>query len=236
MTPWETLASANEDGTALVLRRHRKGRGESHSDYEYVIGVDGHVLMTSGAHASEDALCDVVKQQLAGVARPRVLIGGLGLGFTLRAFLDAMPNAAVVVAEISPAIVEWNRTYLAPLSRDALSNPRADVVTCDVRALIKRGNWDAIVLDVDNGPWALSKRSNAALYGVTGLRAAKQALSDRGVLVVWSAGEDHAFVKRMRDVGFDARTKIVRSGGSRHALFIATAASAPPRRRRSRSR
>lgn len=216
MSSWETLATATEDGTALVLQRHRAGRDE------YVIRVDGHVLMTSGAHTSEDALCEVVKQQLAGVERPRVLVGGLGLGFTLRAFLDALPNAAIVVAEISPAIVEWNRTFLAPLSRDALSDARADVVVGDVRAAIKRGGWDAIVLDVDNGPWALSKRSNAALYGVTGLRAAKEALSERGVLVVWSAGDDRAFVERMQKVGFTARTKLVRSGGSRHVLFIGT--------------
>ncbi len=222
MRPWETLATATEDGTALVLQRHRTGREANGSDDEYVIRVDGHVLMTSGAHTSEDALCDVVQHQLAGVERPRVLIGGLGLGFTLRAFLDALPKAAIVVAEISPAIVEWNRTFLAPLSRDALTDARADVVIGDVRAAIKRGGWDAIVLDVDNGPWALSKRSNAALYGVTGLRAAKEALSERGVLVVWSAGEDRAFASRMRKVGFNARTKLVRSGGSRHVLFIGT--------------
>jgi spermidine synthase len=222
MRPWETLATATEDGTGLVLQRHRTGRDEGGRDDEYVIRVDGHVLMTSAAHTSEEALCDVVQQQLAGVQRPRVLIGGLGLGFTLRAFLDALPNAAIVVAEISPAIVEWNRTFLAPLSRDALSDARADVVVGDVRAAIKRGGWDAIVLDVDNGPWALSKRSNAALYGVTGLHAAKDALSGRGVLVVWSAGEDRAFVKRMQKVGFTARTRLVRSGGSRHVLFIGT--------------
>ena len=229
--PWETLATATEDGTALVLQRHR---GEGGHD-EYVIRVDGHVLMTSGAHTSEDALCDVVRQELAGVERPRVLIGGLGLGYTLRAFLDALPNAAIVVAEISPAIVEWNRTFLAPLSRDALSDARADVVVGDVRASIKRGGWDAIVLDVDNGPWALSKRSNAALYGVTGLRAAKEALSPRGVLVVWSAGDDRTFLERMHEVGFAARTKFVRSGGSRHVLFIGSATGAAPRRPRSRT-
>lgn len=216
MRPWETLATATEDGTELVLQRHRAGRDE------YVIRVDGHVLMTSGAHTSEDALCEVVAQQLAGVERPRLLIGGLGLGFTLRAFLDALPSATIVVAEISRAIVEWNRTFLAPLSRDALSDPRANVEVSDVRASIKRGGWDAIVLDVDNGPWALSKRSNAALYGVTGLRAAKEALSPRGVLVVWSAGDDREFVERMQQVGFAARTKFVRSGGSRHVLFVGT--------------
>lgn len=214
----ETLATATEDGTALVLERHATGR----DDDEWVIRVDGHVLMTSGAHASEEALCAVVAQQLAGVDRPRVLVGGLGLGFTLRAFLDALPNAAIVVAEISPAIVEWNRTYLAPLSRDALSDPRAEVLVSDVRAAIKRGGWDAIVLDVDNGPWALSKRSNAALYGPTGLRAAKEALSERGIYVVWSAGEDREFLERMTKVGFVARSRLVRSGGSRHVLFIGT--------------
>lgn len=214
----ETVATATEDGTTLVLERHRTGR----EDDEWVIRVDGHVLMTSGAHTSEDALCEVVAQQLAGVERPRVLVGGLGLGFTLRAFLDALPKAMIVVAEISPAIVEWNRTFLAPLSRDALSDPRAEVVVSDVRAAIKRGGWDAIVLDVDNGPWALSKRSNAALYGSTGLRTAKEALSERGVYVVWSAGDDRSFVERMTKVGFVARQRSVRSGGSRHVLFIGT--------------
>jgi spermidine synthase len=213
----ETLATATEDGALLVLERHSTG-----GDGEWVIRVDGHVLMTSGAHASEDALCDVVAQQLVGVERPRVLIGGLGLGFTLRAFLDALPKAEIVVAEISPAIIEWNRTFLAPLSRAALSDARAEVVVSDVRAAIKRGGWDAIVLDVDNGPWALSKRSNAALYGTTGLRAAKEALSERGIYVVWSAGGDRAFVERMTKVGFVARAKAVSSGGSRHVLFIGT--------------
>jgi spermidine synthase len=218
MKYWEKLATATEDGTVLVLERHRTARDGD----EYVIRVNGDVLMTSGAHTSEDALCEVVKHALAPIDRPRVLIGGLGLGFTLRAFLDALPNAELVVAEISPAIVEWNRTFLAPLSGDALSDARAEVLVGDVRAAIKRGGWDAIVLDVDNGPWALSKRSNAALYGVTGLRAAKDALSSRGILVVWSAGDDREFVQRMQQVGFAARTKFVRSGGARHVLFVGT--------------
>ena len=214
MKPWITVARAHADGAEPLSLQRR--------DTEWVIRAGGQVLMTSRAHASERALADVVAELCPRAER--VLVGGLGLGFTLRAMLDALPGAAVRVAEVSEAIVEWNRAHLRELHGGALDDPRVTVVVRDVAAVLRRArDLDAIVLDVDNGPCALSRRDNRALYALAALREAKAALRAGGLYVVWSAGPDPAFDARLREVGFAVQTRTVGSGGSKHVLFVGRA-------------
>lgn len=211
MKPWITLAEAKSpDGEPLVLQRR---------DTEVVIRVAGQVLMTSRAHASERALATVTAELVPKAER--VLIGGLGLGFTLRAMLDALPAARVTIAEVSSAIVEWNRTLVSELSGAALADPRVTVEVRDVGAVIRAERaLDAIVLDVDNGPSALSRRGNRTLYSPHALREARNSLRVGGLYVVWSASPDPTFVNRMRQEGFTVTTHTVGSGGSKHLLFV----------------
>lgn len=196
-------------------------------DGAFTIRVNGLELMTSRAHGSEE---DLAKLSLARVRskRPKVLVGGLGMGFTLRAVLDAVPNSAkVMVAEILPAIVEWNRNLLAHLARSPLDDPRVAVVERDVAEIIAAGPsaFDAVLLDVDNGPAALTVSENERLYGSAGLAAIHRCLRDGGVLGVWSAGPDRAFEKRLAKAGFKVSTETVpaRRGakGPKHTIFIA---------------
>ena len=220
MIPWETLGRAQApDGAELVLCR----RGD-----EFVIRVGGRDLMSSRMHGSEEELA---RRACAGLgAGARVLVGGLGLGYTLRAALDALPaGASVTVCELVPAVVEWNRGPLAPLAGQPLEDPRVTVEVVDVGAVIRRPGkrWDAILLDVDNGPVALTRRANHVLYGATGLSVAKAALRLGGVLAIWSASPDDAFVARLHRAGFEVTVDTVpargRAGGSRHTLFFGRA-------------
>lgn len=207
MKPWITLAEATApDGEKLVLQRR---------DTETVIRVGGQVLMTSRVTESEKALATIAAEHVRGAAR--VLIGGLGLGFTLKAVLDSLPTAKVTVAELSPAIIEWNRTIL-----NTLGDSRVTVHEGDVGALIRRERGlDAILLDVDNGPSALTTKRNRALYGEQALADAYRALSsENGVYIVWSAQDDHAFGRRMKDAGFAVERRTVLSRGSKHVVFI----------------
>ena len=203
-------------GGELVLAR----RGE-----EYSIRVGGVELMNSRDHSSEDALGRETVARLTAKA-PRVLIGGLGFGFTLRAALDALPAAAKVdVVELVPAIVQWNRTLLASLAKEPLADPRVTVIEADVAAVIKAAkNYDAIVLDVDNGPDAVYE-GNAALYKRRGLEAARRALAPGGVLAVWSAFASNTFTRWLRDVGFATEMVTLRSkfkGGPTHYVWFAS--------------
>jgi spermidine synthase len=218
--PWEELGRARApDGGELVLCR----RGE-----EMVIRVGGKDLMSSRMHGSEEELARRACAGLAGA--PRVLVGGLGLGYTLRAALDALPaGGSVTVAELVPAVVEWNRGPLAPLAGRPLDDPRVTVEIADVGAVIRRPGkrWDAILLDVDNGPVALTRRANQALYGATGVSVAKAALRPGGVLAVWSASPEASFASRLRRAGFDVTVDDVpargKAGGAKHTLFFARA-------------
>jgi spermidine synthase len=220
MKPWETLDMAPAPGGgALVLAR----RGE-----EYAIRVGGHVLMTSRTHGSEEALAEHGCAPLADRARPRVLIGGLGMGYTVRAALERLgPGASVTVAELVPAVVRWNRGTLAPLAGRPLEDPRVSVVEADVGAVLREAAakpFDAVLLDVDNGPAALTRPENARLYGGGGLALAHGALKPGGVLIVWSAAPDAAFTRRFREAGFEVQEVETpargKSGGARHVLFV----------------
>ncbi len=219
MQPFETLASVTTpDGRRLTLHRR---------DSDFFIYVDGDELMSSRAHGSETALAELTCRDLPEVRRHRVLIGGLGLGYTLRAALEALPSTAeVIVAELFPCVVEWNHRYLADLGRP-LEDPRVRVVERDVVDLLGDtlpAPYHVILLDVDNGPSAWCQDSNRRLYDRRGLARIRRSLSTGGILAVWSAQPDPAFVKRLRQCGFAARTKTVRASGrkgSQHTIFLA---------------
>ncbi len=200
MKPWKVVGSSGEQ----VLQER---------DGEYVIRSGGHVLMSSRVHGSEEAMASA---GCNGAPNGHVLVGGLGLGYTLRAVLDLLsPKGRVTVAEISPAIVEWNRGPLAELAGRPLEDPRVKVETRDVRGLLAQsgGAFDAILLDVDNGPAALARKGNAALYVAEGISAARAALKPRGVLVVWSAGPDSRYLGRLEQGGFEVQVRQVAGRG-----------------------
>jgi spermidine synthase len=216
---WETLAEARTpDGSAMRLSRH---------DGEYVIWVDGRSLMSSRAHGSEESLAEAGCGHLRDHASPRVLVGGLGMGFTLRAALDVLPpRARVVVAELVPEVVEWNRGPLGPLGGHPLRDKRVRVAVEDVGHTLRAqlGRFDAILLDVDNGPAAFTSQLNESLYGATGVAAAHAALAPGGVLAVWSAWDDDGFTRRLHRQGFAAHSSRVRARrekrGAHHTIFV----------------
>jgi len=231
MQPWETVDRARvADGTELSLAR----RGG-----EWVVRAGGHVLMSSRQHGSEDALAEL---GLARVARPggarTVLIGGLGLGYTLRATLDRIgPDARAVVAEISPELVAWNRGPLVDLAGRPLDDPRTRLQLGDVveRIAEASGAFDAILLDVDNSPSSMVLAGNGRLYGMKGVRACARALSTGGVLAVWSAGPDEPYLERLEAAGLEARAVMVPARGlgargARHVIFLGVKRAARSRR------
>jgi spermidine synthase len=191
------------------------------------IEVGGRSLMTSHDHGSEDELGAVVGEAVRGIAKPRVLIGGLGLGFTLRAALDVLPKAArVEVAELVPEVVAWNRGDQGALANRPLKDKRVKVIVDDVGEVIKRTaiGYDAILLDVDNGPDALVHRSNAGLYKRAGLLRTRKALRPGGVLAVWSAFGSRTFTTWLKEVGFAVtlqRTQPTTPGGPRYYIWLA---------------
>jgi spermidine synthase len=210
--------AASPDGTVLQLVR----RGD-----EYLIFAGGAVLMSSRMHGSEEALAGLACQRARTVKQPSVLIGGLGMGFTLRATLDLLPpDAMVIVAELLPAVVEWNRGPLGPLAGHPLEDKRVRVETQDVAVALgsRLGQFDAVLLDVDNGPAALTASDNAGLYNDRGIAAARAALKKDGVLAVWAVREDRKFEQRLRQGGFDVQVQRVRGrlkeGGPRHTIFL----------------
>jgi spermidine synthase len=217
--PFELLGQAlAPEGSVIKLMR----RGDEH-----VILADGAILMSSRMHGSEEALAAFACQRARALKQPSVLIGGLGMGFTLRATLDLLPeDGAVVVAELVPAVVEWNRGPLGPLARHPLKDKRVRVVTEDVFATLSssRDQFDAVLLDVDNGPAAFTASSNAGLYDNRGIAAAHAALKTEGVLAVWAARDDRKFEQRLRGGGFEVQVRRPRGrlkkGGPRHTIFL----------------
>ncbi len=194
---------------------------------EYLILADGAILMSSRVHGSEEALATFACQRVRTLEQPCVLIGGLGMGFTLRATLDLLsPDATVVVAELLPAVVEWNRGPLGPLAEHPLKDKRVQVETADVAALLRsrRCQFDAVLLDVDNGPAAFTASNNAGLYDDRGIATVHAALKKDGVLAVWAAQEDRKFEQRLRRGGFNVQVQRLRGrlkkGGPRHTIFL----------------
>ena len=220
MKPFELLGQTiSPDGSVMKLIR----RGD-----EYFILVDGAVLMSNRMHGSEEALATFACQWMRTLERPSVLIGGLGMGFTLRAMLDLLPSdAAVVVAELVPAVVEWNRGPLGPLAKHPLKDNRVRIETGDVAVTLtsRLGQFDAVLLDVDNGPAAMTDSNNGGLYDARGIAAARASLKKVGVLAIWAAKEDRKFMQRLRDGGFDVQVHRPRGrlieGGPRHIIFLA---------------
>jgi spermidine synthase len=196
---------------------------------QYVIRVAGVPLMSSATFGSEQAMAQVAVEALGRRAGTRVLVGGLGMGFTLRAVLDVFDaRSSVTVAELLPAIVGYARGPLAHLANRPLDDPRVRLYEGDVRVPMSDGGWDAILLDVDNGPSAFTTASNASLYDSAGVRRMRAALTAGGVLVVWSVATNPAFEKRLRRAGLTCETRRVRARGdirkgSTHRLFVARA-------------
>lgn len=192
----------------------------------YTIRVDGQELMSTRQHASEERLAQLTCGGMTARTSPRVLIGGLGFGFTLRATLKTLPqDATVVVAELVPAVIAWNRNPAYGLAHEALSDPRVSVEPRDVGLVLRDGTaaFDAIMLDVDNGPVALSASRNKRLYGAKGLEIIRAALRPGGCLGVWSAGDDPRFAALMRQTGFAvevARVRATATSGNWHTLFL----------------
>jgi spermidine synthase len=218
LKPLEILdRAAAPDGTPLTLCRH---------DATYIIRAGSEELMSTRRFHSEERLAAVVCRPLAASAAPRVLIGGLGLGFTLRAALAALPaDASVVVSELVPAIVAWNRNPAYPFAAAELADSRVEIREGDVADALReaRAAYDAIMLDVDNGARALTTGSNAALYRERGVRSAAAALRPGGRIAYWSAEEDPAFEALMRRAGLAVEVVRVRAhatSGGRHVLFV----------------
>ncbi len=189
--------------------------------------ANGRSLMSSRMHGSEQALATLALVDVPADS-PCVLVGGLGMGFTLRATLDRLPpTATVVLAELLPAVVAWNRGPLGPLAGHPLQDSRVELELADVAEVLRasRGRFDAVLLDVDNGPDAFTAGTNAGLYDNRGIAAARDALTASGVMAVWSAWEDRRFEQRLRYAGFTVRVERVRGrlkrGGPKHTIFLA---------------
>ena len=221
MIPWVHLDKAKAPGGG-ELRLMQRGA-------EFSIRLGTNELMNSRLSGSEEALAAIPCARIRDRPAPRILIGGLGMGFTLRAALAALGDRAeIVVAELVPAIIKWARGPLAPLFGECLSDLRVSLIEGDVSGAIgsARAAYDAILLDVDNGPEGLTREANDSLYHAAGLRAARIALRPAGILAVWSSGPNRNFTQRLRDVGFGVEEIKVRAngprGGARHVIWVAT--------------
>ena len=224
MIRWVQLGTARVPGGSGELRLMQRG-----SEFSIFAGADE--LMGTRLSGSEEALASLTSARLQGRARPRILIGGLGMGFTLRRALTVFgPDARITVAELAPEVVDWARGPLAGIHGDSLSDPRVTLYTGDVGDLIEDApsRYDAILLDVDNGPAGLMRDANDNLYDHYGLREAHAALTPGGVLAVWSASPEPVFTQRLRAAGFRVEDHRVRANGRntgpRHVVWLATKA------------
>jgi spermidine synthase len=222
MIPWVKIDTARVPGTDGELRLMRRG-----AEFSIMLGTNE--LMNSRLSGSEAALATLAARKLEAIRKPHLLIGGLGMGFTLRAALAVLgAGARIVVAELVPAVVAWARGPMAEIFGDSLGDPRVSIAETDVSEIIRSrdSKFDAILLDVDNGPEGLTRKANDALYSSAGLNAAYTALRPGGVLAVWSSGPNAAFSKRLRAAGFEVNEVQVRAtgrgGGARHVIWIAT--------------
>ena len=222
MIPWEKIDTARIPGSDGELRLMRRGA-------EFSIKLGSNELMNSRLSGSEAALASLACKKIEATRTPHLLIGGLGMGFTLRAALAVLgADARIMVAELVPAVVGWARGPMAAIFGDSLDDPRVSVREIDVAEMIKSHPlaFDAILLDVDNGPEGLTRQANDALYGPAGLKAAYAALRPRGVLAIWSSGPNPPFARRLREAGFAVNEVAVRAtgrgGGARHVIWIAS--------------
>lgn len=220
MVPWVQMEKAEIPGSGDELGLFQRGE-------EFSIRVGNQELMNSRLHSSEESLGSMIGERLGERASPRVLIGGLGMGFTLAACLRWLgPAARVTMAELIPAVVRWNRGVLGELACHPLADPRVEVLERDVAQIIRqrRASFDAILLDVDNGPVGLTQKGNNWLYCRAGLQAAWAALNPDGIWAVWSAQPDEAFSRCLGDVGFSVEqvSAPARQGGkgAKHTIWI----------------
>jgi spermidine synthase len=227
MIPWQQIDTARVPGTEIELRLMRRG-----AEFSMMLGQNE--LMNSRLIGSEQALATLACKRIEAVKRPRLLIGGLGMGFTLRAALAVLGSEArIVVAELVPAVIAWARGPMAEIFGGSLGDPRASIRSADVVEVIRSqaGAFDAILLDVDNGPEGLIRQANDALYDSNGLKAICRALRPGGVLAVWSSGPNPAFSKRLGAAGFDVSEVAVRAtarrAGARHVIWFATKLMGP---------
>ncbi len=217
MIPWLLVAKAPVPGGSGELRLMRRGE-------EFSIRLGANELMNSRRGRSEEALAVLACERIAGRARPRVLIGGLGMGFTLRAALGALGlSARVEVAELVPAVAQWAAGPLAEIFAGSLQDPRVRIELADVGEVIRAAAcaYDAILIDVDNGPDGLTRAANDRLYDARGLARARAALKAGGVLAVWSSGPDRRFTQRLREAGFAVEEVAARAHGARRAIWLA---------------
>ena len=221
MIAWETIDRVKIPGHEQEITLQKRGE-------EFSIRTAGVELMNSRVHGSEDELARLTCDRLIHRTGLRILIGGLGMGFTLASALKhTAKDSKIVVSELIPAVILWNREYLGHLSGMPLNDPRVQVKEEDVAKTIqdKKSFWDAILLDVDNGPEGLTQKENNRLYGSSGLKASFCALRPGGILSVWSAGDNEAFTLSLRQCGFHTEKKTVRSRnsqkGGRHFLWFA---------------
>ncbi|MDF7777403.1 spermidine synthase [Sphingomonas sp. AOB5] len=219
MTPRELIDTADVPG-GEPLRLFRRGS-------DHMIVLERNELMNSRMSGSEEALAVMTVERLGGAKAPHLLIGGYGMGFTLRAALGVLgKDAAVTVAELVPKIIDWAKGPMVDLTAGCLDDPRVAVEIDDVGAVIRRGRatYDAILLDVDNGPDGLTRAGNDGLYGMRGLEAARMALKPGGILAVWSAAPDPRFARRMREADFAVDEVGVRARqngkGPRHVIWF----------------
>jgi len=219
--PWVEIDRAmipGHEGDVTLLKRGA----------EYSIRTANAELMNSRAHGSEDALAELTCRRLKRNSGLRILIGGLGMGFTLAAALGQSGlDTRITVSELIPAVVQWNRKHLGNLNGMPLDDPRVSIAEEDVGQTISKmkSAWDAILLDVDNGPAGLTRKANDRLYGRSGLKAARVALCSGGILAVWSSGADETFTRRLKQCGFQTETVTVRARkhgkGARHTIWLA---------------
>ena len=222
MIPWLQVDTARVPGAEVELRLMRRG-----TEFSMMLGPNE--LMNSRLSGSEEALATLACKRLEAVKGPHLLIGGLGMGFTLRAALAVLgAEARITVAELVPAVIAWASGPMAGIFGDSLSDPRVNIREADVADVIgaRASAFDAVLLDVDNGPEGLIRKANDALYDPQGLKAIRRALRPGGILAVWSSGPHPAFTKRLRDAGFDVNEVNLRAttrrSGARHVIWFAT--------------
>ena len=222
MIPWLQVDTARVPGADVELRLMQRG-----AEFSMMLGQNE--LMNSRLSGSEGALATLACRRIEAVKRAHLLIGGLGMGFTLRAALAVLgAEARITVAELVPAVIAWARGPMASIFADSLDDPRASILSADVIEVIQShpSAFDAILLDVDNGPEGLIRKANDELYNLKGLKAIRRALRPGGVLAVWSSGPNPLFSKRLRDAGFDVEEVAVRATakrrGARHVIWFAT--------------